>query len=194
MNGKSVILGNRIPSHYFVTSGFGQTNKGKGKDPWETGSYDKALLDAGIEDFNMMEYTSVLPPESKEINICEAKKLFRHGAVLETIMASVNGHMGERLCAGVGRVKVRRKSDCVYVGGYAAEYEGFADEATAKKILHKSLMGIVKRRNEHRPDKDEIEPFDERITVRECFVEKNYGTVLVAICFVSYIYPVIEEP
>jgi len=193
MNGKSVIVGNRIPRHYFVTSGFGQTNKGKGKDPWETGSYDKALLDAGIENFNMMEYTSVLPLESKEISICEAKKLFRHGAVLETIMASVNGHMGERLCAGVGRIQVRKKSDCAHIGGFAAEYEGFADKETAEKILHDSLMGIVDRRNKHRSDSDKLEPFCEKINVEECFVKKNYGTVLVAICFMDYIFPVIEE-
>lgn len=36
-------------------------------DPWETGSYDLALEDAGIQDFNIMPYTSVMPPESHEI-------------------------------------------------------------------------------------------------------------------------------
>ena len=38
----------RIPYQYFVCSGFGQTDSGGGVDPWETGSYDIALEEAGL--------------------------------------------------------------------------------------------------------------------------------------------------
>jgi arginine decarboxylase len=190
---KNPVFGNRIPRDYFVAMGRGQINKGSGKDPWETGSYDLALLDAGIENFNIVEYTSVLPPESREICIDDAKRWFRHGAVLETIMASVNGHLGERLCAGVGTIQVRRESDGKHIGGFAAEYEGYADEKTANKILKRSLRGIVERRNKSLGDDDQLIPFDEKTHVKDFFVEENYGTVLVAICFVNYIYPLLEE-
>ena len=91
------LFGNRIPMHYFVTSGNGDTDIGPGDDPWETGSYDLALMEAGIENFNVVLYTSVLPPESVEISIDEARKFFHHGAVIEVIMASVNGEKGEML-------------------------------------------------------------------------------------------------
>jgi arginine decarboxylase len=116
-----------------------------------------------------------------------------HGAVLETIMASVNGHLGERLCAGVGTVQVKRKSDDVHIGGFAAEYEGYADTESATKVLHGSLKGIVERRNTILSDDDRLVPFDEKIYVKDFFVEKNYGTVLVAICFIYYIYPLAEK-
>lgn len=35
--------------------------QGGGVDPWETGSYDLALEEAHIEDFNVVAYTSVIP-------------------------------------------------------------------------------------------------------------------------------------
>lgn len=82
------VFGNRIPKAYFVTSGQGDTDIGPGDDPWETGSYDLALMEAEIANFNVLKYTSVLPPEAKEIPISEAKESFHHGAVIETIMAS----------------------------------------------------------------------------------------------------------
>ncbi|MFZ3149645.1 MAG: pyruvoyl-dependent arginine decarboxylase [Methanothrix sp.] len=63
-----LVLGNRIPCEYFVTSGHNDTDLGPGDDPWETGSYDLALMNASIENFNVLKYTSVLPPESRIIN------------------------------------------------------------------------------------------------------------------------------
>lgn len=41
--------------------------QGGGTDPWETGSYDLALEEARIEDFNIVAYTSVVPPEATEV-------------------------------------------------------------------------------------------------------------------------------
>src|SRR5665811_2496645 len=79
-------FGNRIPKDYFVTSGKGQTDIGPGDDPWETGSYDLALMDARIENINVTQYSSVLPPESNEIPIDDAVGTFHHGAVIETCL------------------------------------------------------------------------------------------------------------
>lgn len=187
------VFGNRIPKDYFVTAGKGDTDIGPGDDPWETGSYDLALMDAGIENFNVMLYTSVLPPESKEISIEEARKFFHHGAVVEVIMASVNGVKGNTLCTGVGRIQVKRKSDGKHIGGFAAEYEKVhksrisiekAEELT-NKMLHISLMGEVNRRY----NSDEYEFFGETHKV-SCFKVKNkFGTSLVALAWVNYIYP-----
>jgi len=189
-------FGNRIPKDYFVTSGKGQTDIGPGDDPWETGSYDLALMDARIENFNVTQYSSVLPPESNEIPIDDAVGTFHHGAVIETIMASVNGVKGNTLATGVGRIQVKRKSDGRHIGGFAAEYEkvhleeiALADaEKAANDLLHISLMGEVNRRY----SSDEYEFFDEKHEVSAFKIEKNYGTSLVALGWVSYIYP--EEP
>ena len=182
---KGLTLGNRIPKDYFVTTGYGETDKGSGINPWKTGAYDLALTAAQIENFNIVAYTSVLPPEAKEWPIHKVKHLFHHGAVLETIMASINGYQYDHLCAGVGRIQVRRKSDGFHIGGFAAEYEGHAPKGKAKESLHNSLMGIVERRY----NLDDYEWFDERFDIVHFDVQKKFGTALAVIGFVTYVYP-----
>ncbi len=191
-----MVYGNRVPEKYFVTSGRGDTDIGPGDDPWETGAYDMALKDAKIENFNVMTYTSVLPPESKEIPISEAEKYFHHGAVIETIMASVKGVKGDTLCTGVGRIWVRRKSDSKLIGGFAAEYEKVhktgisttSAEKLAKEMLHISLMGIFDRRY----NKDEYEFFGETHKVDAFMVKHKFGVSLTSLCWISYIYLPLE--
>lgn len=38
-----ITTGCQIPYEYFLTTGAGQCNAGRGEDHWETGSYDIAL-------------------------------------------------------------------------------------------------------------------------------------------------------
>ena len=71
---KELILGNRVPYEYFITSGSGQSNVGSEGLPYETGSYDQALTKAGIENANIVEYTSVIPTGAKEISREEGVK------------------------------------------------------------------------------------------------------------------------
>jgi len=52
-------IGCRIPKQYFWVIGWGESDVGI-----ETGSYDAALHMAGIENYNVLLYTSVLPPRS----------------------------------------------------------------------------------------------------------------------------------
>ena len=64
---KFIVLGNRVPYEYFLTKGKGESNAGSEGLPYETGSYDDALNDAGIQNSNVIEYTSVIPVGAKEI-------------------------------------------------------------------------------------------------------------------------------
>ena len=48
-------------------------------DGWETGSYDLALEEAHIEDFNIIQYTSVIPAEATEVRYDDVKHTFHHG-------------------------------------------------------------------------------------------------------------------
>ena len=63
-----IILGNRVPYEYFITKGRGESNAGSEGLPYETGSYDAALFEAGIHNANVIEYTSVMPTDSKQIS------------------------------------------------------------------------------------------------------------------------------
>lgn len=191
-----IILGNRIPFMYFVTSGHNDTDIGPGDDHWETGSYDLALMAAGIENFNVLKYTSVLPPESVEISLSSAKEnYFHHGAAIETIMSDLNGEQGDTLVTGVGRIWVRTAND-VPVGGFAAEYKKRYNttvpeeqaRADAMDALHTSLMGEVNRRY----DASAYIFSEPNCTIDYLQVQKKYGTSLVALCWVNYIFPQFE--
>jgi pyruvoyl-dependent arginine decarboxylase (PvlArgDC) len=191
-----LVLGNRIPYEYFVTMGHNDTDLGPGDDPWETGSYDLALMDASIENFNVLKYTSVLPPESREINLSQAREYFHHGAAIETIMSDLNGAKGDTLCTGVGRIWVNTL-DGALVGGFAAEYKKKynqtvvpEDEArsAAKDALHTSLMGEVNRRY----NGSEYQFSEPTYAIDYLPVQKKYGTSLVALCWVNYIFPQTE--
>ena len=65
---KTETFGNRVPCEYFITVGGGESDAGSKGLPFETGSYDAALKDAGIENVNVVKYTSVIPPVAKCIN------------------------------------------------------------------------------------------------------------------------------
>ena len=191
---KPVVLGNRIPQYYFVTAGSGDTDIGPGEDPWETGSYDLALLEANLANFNVVPYTSVLPPESKEVTLEFAKQFFHHGAVVETIIAQQNGVQGDTLTTGVGRIWVREKATGKAIGGFAAEFRKVyngeqvsEDEAVAEaeKFLKISLDGEVSRRY----DPSEVESYGMTFETNYEYVDKAYGTSLTALAWVTYIYP-----
>lgn len=67
----------------------------------------------GIQDLNITKYTSVIPPEAESVTLEEAKPFLRHGAVMESIMSTMNGVKGDRITAGVGRVQV-----CLHLLGH----------------------------------------------------------------------------
>lgn len=131
---RALLISNRIPKDYILTKGYGDTDIGPGHDPWETGSFDMARQMAQIENFNIVRYTSILPPEATQIPIEQAKTLYHPGAVMEAIISQANGYQGDRICAGVGIVQVRRLADGRHMAGYAAEYIGNADKEGAKSF------------------------------------------------------------
>ncbi|MCO5555056.1 hypothetical protein L7F22_008596 [Adiantum nelumboides] len=181
------VVGPKVPKHYFVVQGFGQTDEGSGSDPWETDSFELALIDAGIKDFNIQLYSSVIPPQATHVSLEAARPYFKHGSVLECIMASKNGKQGDKITAGIGRMQVRQKgANCQVIGGYAVEYKGSADKDGAQRILQGDLARIFARQF----NKDEYEMFDEQYVVIGHEVEKQFGTVLASICFITFTSPI----
>ena len=65
---RNLILGNRVPYEYFIVNGVGESDAGSDGLPYETGSYDEALTKAGIQNANIVEYTSVITTEAKQIS------------------------------------------------------------------------------------------------------------------------------
>lgn len=60
------MVGNLIPNTFFITKGSGESDL-----EVHAGSYHMALYDAGISDFNIMVYSSVLPATARLVSIDE---------------------------------------------------------------------------------------------------------------------------
>ncbi|GAB4820003.1 hypothetical protein N2152v2_007049 [Parachlorella kessleri] len=167
-----------------------------GSDPYETGAHDLAMEAAGIHEFNLIQYTSILPPESEEVSMDEARrKYFHHGMVLECIMSEVHGARGDRITAGVGRMMVHKKGNGNgskkgdRIGGFATEYKGHTAAENAQKELERSLQELFDRRYDGKDQ--EMSAMD--VTITSEVVSKKYGTAMAAMCFVDYIFPELEN-
>lgn len=175
-----VEIGCRIPKDYFWVIGWGESDVGI-----ETGSYDAALTMAGIENFNVMVYTSVLPPEAQELPQLPD---IHHGSVLEGIIAVQHTDQpGTRITAGLLLAKVFRKSR-TYLGGFACEYSANGTVEDAHANLREAMEGLFARR--YSPALYELELG--KAVVRTFTPKKSFGTVLVGIGFSSYLSPVLR--
>ena len=199
-----LLLGNRVPYEYFITTGKGESDVGSTFLPYETGSYDDALYDAGIQNANVIEYTSVMPTEAKEISREEGLKRLQWGEVLECIKAEANGDAGSTISAAIIITSIHDPSG-KYLGGFACEYSGSEDKNAVERSLEKSIEGMIERRGYGTcPDglqmyKDNITDKGYKIHPGKVFkyeslnVKKKHGSVLTAICFVSYKYPTLSN-
>jgi arginine decarboxylase len=201
---KDLILGNRVPYEYFITSGSGESNVGSDGLPYETGSYDEALTKAGIQNANIIEYTSVIPTQAKQISKEEGLKRLQWGEVLECIKAQSNGEKGKFISSAVMTTDVYDQNG-KFLGGFACEYSGSGTKEEAEKSLEESIDGIIERRN-FGNTKGGAKMYTDNITDKgykyhpgKIFVyegldvKEHHGTVLTSICFVSYKYPVLKQ-
>ena len=195
-----IILGNRVPYEYFITTGKGQSAAGSEGLPYETGSYDAALNDAGIQNTNVIEYTSVMPTDAKEISKEEGLKRIQWGEVMECIKAQSNGKKGSKVSAAVMTTTITDPKG-KYLGGFACEYSGSGTRKAAEDSLLESIYGMIKRRG-YGNIKGELQIYKDnktdtgfiihpgKIFVYEHMdVVEEHGTVFAVICFVSYKFP-----
>jgi arginine decarboxylase len=174
-------IGCRIPKEYFWVIGWGESDVGI-----ETGSYDAALHVAGIENYNVMLYTSVLPPEAVELRHLPDT---HHGSVLEGIIAVQHTDKpGTRITAGVLLAKVFRNADDSCLGGFACEYAGNGSLEEAKANLRQAMQQLFARRYKTKLYRLHCE----KLVVRTCIAKKLFGTILVGIGFASYLVPILR--
>jgi len=175
---KILLLGNKIPKNYFVTSGVGQSDI-----TIHAGSYHLALKDAGIHRCNIITYSSILPAIATEI---EKPNNLVHGSVLETIMACANAQKGQTVTAGIIVGWLYSKITGKKHGGLVCEYSGNGTEEEAKNQLQMSLNEL------HESGLRNYDLRDIEITTASFIPTKNFGTAIVALCFVNYVCPAIE--
>ncbi len=183
-------FGPKIPKAYIATTGTGQSDDGILRDPYyEIFSYDLALLEAGIENFNVVYYTSILPPESYEIPLNSIKKSFHHGAVLEAIIAKAGGVRGDTVAAGIGRAWAE-DADGKFIGGLVEEYEYVysqkeIDAETAKKD---AIMELTRSLDHALTIRGLKQKGEMKFNITSVYIQKKYGVALAALGFVDFIY------
>lgn len=169
-----IILGNRIPHRFFLTSGTGESNI-----CINAGSYHMALKNAGIDMCNIMRYSSILPEQAEEVN---RPKNIAHGCVMETIEAKADACKGQRATAGIGYGWLYGK-DKKRHGGIVAEYDGDLPIISAKESLEASLKEIAAGFRGRKLG-------DINFRLETIVPKKKYGTSIVSLCFVDYIWPI----
>lgn len=176
---KQIKIGNRVPKDFFITTGVGQSDI-----TVHAGSYHLALKDAGIESFNIMTYSSILPAIAQEV---PRPADFVHGSVMETIMTCANAEKGQTATVGIIFGWLYDRTTGEKYGGLVCEYNGHDTEEFAVNNLRASLKELYTNGFD-----DKYELRDIKVISRSFVPEKKFGTALVALCFTNYVYPVVD--
>lgn len=176
----SLVIGNRIPKDYFIAKGTGESDI-----TVHAGSYHLALHAARIEMCNMMSYSSILPGIA---NLIDRPEKLVHGCVMEAIVAAADAAAGERATAGIiyGWLYDRKSGD--KYGGLVCEYNGKLPVEEATESLNLSLQELYTNGYS-----DDYEMRDITLNTESFMVKKKHGTALVALCFTSYEYPILNQ-
>ena len=104
-----------VPKKVFFT-------KGKGFHKSELGSFEQALRDADIEQFNIVQVSSILPPYCMEVDKEEGLEELHAGQVVFTVLSRISSNEYNRLiCASIGVAKPANKG----AYGYLSEHHAF---------------------------------------------------------------------
>ncbi len=80
-----------IPKRFFVTTGRGLSRVSK------LNAFDRALVDAGIGNCNLVPVSSIIPNGAEECEICYIPA----GSIVFVVMARMDGSEGETISAGI---------------------------------------------------------------------------------------------
>ena len=187
-----------MPHEFFITKGKGESNIGSPGLPYEIGSYELALTSAKIQNANIIEYTSIIPKESKEIP--RNKASIQWGEVLECIKSQTNGSKGEFISCALMVTNIY-DSNHRFIGGIACEYSGSGSKSDSETIFMSSIGDLIERRGfgkvvnlnlykDNVTTKGFIIHPGKHFIYESMKIQKLYGTVITAICFVSYKIPI----
>ncbi|OGZ26864.1 MAG: arginine decarboxylase, pyruvoyl-dependent [Candidatus Nealsonbacteria bacterium RIFOXYB1_FULL_40_15] len=108
-----------VPTKVFFTKGAG-VNKDR------LASFESALRNAGIEKFNLVSVSSILPPNCKTVSREEGLKHLNAGQIVFTVMARNDTNEPNRLISSAIGVAVPKETDRY---GYLSEHHAFGEKA-----------------------------------------------------------------
>lgn len=146
-----------------------------------------ALYDAGISDFNIMTYSSVIPATAKLVTMDEID-LPPFGSEMKTIMAVSHGTQDEFVSAGI--VYAWMYSDENFdekVGGLVCEVSGrYRIEELEARLTR--VITDLHDKTYSQYFLGELNFVTEGITI-----EKRYGTALASLCFMDFELPDVSD-
>ena len=175
-----------VPSKIFLT-------KGIGKHKEKLTSFEMALRDAGISQFNLVRVSSIFPPYCKIVSPREALKHLEPGQIVHCVMANSETNEPNRLvAAAVGMARPRDAGQF----GYLSEHHSYGE--TAKKAgdycedlaatMLATLLGVEFDPNKNYDERKEIYRMSGRIVESRSIVQSAEGhkdglwTTVVAAC------------
>lgn len=169
----NVKMTNRLPVEFFATRGVGDSD-----NEIHAGSYHIALHQAGISDYNIMTYSSVLPANAYYISKELAKKP-PFGSELMTIMSVAHGEKDDIISAGIIYGWLY-DDDNKKIGGLVCEVAGKMDENSLVFKLNAAINELHDRTYSQYHLRD-ITQMTKMHRVR-----RKYGTCLCALCFTEF--------
>jgi len=149
-----------IPKGFFVTGG-----KAIGKFS-ELNAFDNALKDAGIANCNLVEVSSIIPPNCREV----PPRDIPVGSITYTVLSKAYGRNG-KISAGIAWGFAEKEGF-----GIVAEAYGSMDESVTRKILLERIHEMANVRGIRlRNVKYKIETLD--------VPKGSYGCVVVALVY-----------
>lgn len=126
--------GTFLPQKFFVTSGSGEDNNS------ELNAFDRALLRAKITQCNIVNVSSILPPDAEEVE----PLYITPGTITFSVLARMSGQSGDRISAGIGWGRIENKSGESY--GIVAEDHGNSSKRYTNNMLREKLEQMAKIR------------------------------------------------
>jgi len=122
-----------IPKKVFLT-------KGVGVEKEKLTSFERALRDAGIAQFNLVEISSIFPPGCQLISKKEGLSYLKPGQIVYTVLSKNSTNEPHRLItAAVGIAIPKDKNQY----GYLSEHKGFGETEEKAKDYAEDLAATM---------------------------------------------------
>ena len=178
-----VSLKELVPKNIFLTKGIGVSRE-------KLTSFELALRDAGIASLNLIEVSSILPPDCSFVNTEEGSKSLYPGQIVPVVLArSDSNKVGDLVSSGVGVAVPRDKSDYGYlsehhcIGMDDLQMEEYVEDLAAEMLA--TTYGLEFDPDASWDEKRELWSIDNRIVktksiVQTGSVKANHWTTTVA--------------
>ena len=157
------------PTTYFIVSGKGESNIS------EKASFDAALIDAGIADYNWVPVSSILPPG---IQFDEKKEMPPKGSILFCVLSVATVEKGNSITVGIGVSTTFGKSGEATPGFVMEEHAYGEEEKFVKNKIRRALRFMADNRN--------IILDKTKIVSLSFSPQKRFGTAVAVVVFNNY--------